>query len=403
VELLDEIDELVTSTQSTSTIRGVSGSMLCVLDPYQLVALSDTIVQLLIREQTHIDAFIISCYESTVTNETKVAFGLQLRVFLELALRFTNVPLRIQCTIHLKLSGRACCILSSSPTGQYARIVCDDKVKNSHQAVRIPIDDVISRYLQFYILQCRADLQSEYVFQSVLGKKWTTASKDIKEYLTVRGVDCDILVPNGRFVHFSRNISLAVFASHTHFNVEKLRNYALLMRHSLASIEHVYSPWIRMAQAQQAADELFRMRNHEQVEHLPSPLPVLETLRGKVQYYTNSLEQKKTRVTYVDVGVQTETYASEDLCSDTASSTCTACFSKLSLCGPIGNSKSIHFGKLYLLCKLCHPSGSLEHARYFYALGCQPAGVPTTSVKPRNLQVITEHIFSKTQKNLILF
>jgi hypothetical protein len=413
VEVLDELDEMVQSTQSASTVLTVSHSIIGILDPIPLARVSDRVINILRHEQPTIDLFMLRCYESTVPAQERIQFGLQtLRLFIELALRFTNVPLRIQCTIGMHLSSQnmdnVCTLVRVLDTGAYARIVSSDKVKNHAQAVRIHMDATISKYLDFYIRYCRIDTSSTLVFQSAHGKKWITASADLKAYLCKYGLDCDTLVPNGRFVHFSRHIGLAVFSILANFNVEQIRNFALLMRHSMAAIEYIYSPWLRLSQSISAAHDVLRLRNQDTLVDRVAYLPItsIERIRGMLDsYIRNEMGIDGTPVVcrYVDAGVQTDSYEKiekVELVSTQQPPTCTVCYNTSHIGGPIGNTKHAHFGKYYAFCKTCHKNSGPEAMIVTYVLGEKPVYVETSSTKPRNRLDIMEYIFQKTQKRV---
>jgi hypothetical protein len=257
----------------------------------------------------------------------------------------------------------------------------------------------------FYMKFCRPRPDSPLVFQARQGGAWITASADLKMYLTTKGtIDCQRICSNGRFVHGSRHLSLAVFAILAAFDVGKIRNYALLMRHSLATIEHVYSPWLKLQQAQVATQDLLRLRGETCPQASPAEfraLPLRPPSLRLVTYLAQLVHAEFTSTQYQpcfptqSIGTQTEEQTEEQdgrygrtLLSTEDRILCPHCTQPTTLRGPYANKKHMGlFGRYYRLCLACHEPGTR-----FYLLGFKPSTEHSTSAKPRNLSAIQDHL-----------
>jgi hypothetical protein len=218
------------------------------------------------KQRTTIDPFITAFFTcpGSITPKALVDFGNQeMKCWIELVIRFTNTPLRIQVTTGLVgPDAQHRDFVSQLAIGAHSvqRIVQNDKLGTHKQIVAVPLDDVASGYLLFYYTYCRPDPSSPYVFQSVQGHTWTRASRDLKAYLVQHGIDCDAMCPNGRFIHVTRNIGIACFSVLCDFDIAKIRNYCTLLRHQLINPEHIYSPWMKVSQSQHAGNDLLQLR-----------------------------------------------------------------------------------------------------------------------------------------------
>ena len=171
--------------------------------------------------------------------------------WLELSTRFTGIPLRTQASKYLKLRppddlystyvAELVCV-----QGRYYRVLSQDKVGKtaSHCVQPIPVGDGLSWYWHFYITYVRSSSSEHWVFPNEAGGCWYQISKDLKYYLeTLLQIPVTQLEPNGRFIHASRSIGLATYGLLTDFDLNKMRNYALLLRHSLDTAQAFYSIW----------------------------------------------------------------------------------------------------------------------------------------------------------------
>jgi uncharacterized C2H2 Zn-finger protein len=410
---LDDLDDTISVMQSCASVHTTSSSLLHILDPLPLTQLSSKIVNLLRAEQGAIEAFICDCYGGNMSLPERVKFGADsLRPFLELSLRFTNVPLRVQCSIGLvdrDEQDYICKLVRIPSMGTYGRLVSSDKVQNYAQPTLIPMDADLSAYMFFYLNYCRVDVNSPIVFQTANGKRWKTASHDIKIYLEARGINCGAIAPNGRFVHGSRHIGLAVFCTLCDYNIDKIRNFAILMRHSLASIEHIYSPWLRAKHAQQAITDVFTLRGQvatvdENLLHKPDLIVTLHRIKEET---SRMLTIDASRVLqehlvipvsrFTDAACQTDPtvgglLGNDELGSDQEPPVC-GCGTKQSLCGPYGMSKDrTHFARFFTVCRACNPDAIVNGDTLWYPIGAEPVWMPSSSRKPRNIEAIRKHL-----------
>jgi hypothetical protein len=345
-----------------------------------------------------------------------VVFGMQLRCFIELGLRFTNVPLRIQCTRGLQSWDASAVHTHVSKLvlhpGFFARSILHDKTGRTTQTISIPMCRTLSGYLLFYILHCRADPSAPHVFQAKKGGEWVTASADLKEYLQGLGIDCSAICSNGRFVHGSRHLSLAMFSILSNFEVGAIRNYAILMRHSLATIEHVYSPWLRFQQAKVAVDKMFKIRCLDNPMHARPDIPqfkvaALRTPPLDVRTHLDALFRTQFTVSYPPMPslstATTGTQTDDTLLvptkprdtrllprKDTTAYNCDKCAQQTVLKGPFANKKKKqYYGCYYRECTTCKTCR-------FYELGYTPTAERSSSTKPRNMVDIEAYIRSCT-------
>jgi hypothetical protein len=424
LEILTELETTISSMQTASTISSTNNSLHHIYDPHRLVRFSNDIVTLLRKIQSEqIDPYISRFFrtddELSRASQEPLQFGLRhLRYFIELGLRFTNVPCRIECTKQLVMPDYVgsdfVCKLVISPKGM-SRLINQDKTGKCTLTVPVPVDPFLTSYLMFYITYCRVKPDSPYVFQSSRGGNWITASRDLKQYLRDQGVNCDVICPNGRFIHGSRNIGLAVYTVLSNGNIDKIRNFATLMRHQLINVEHIYSPWMKMYQSQAAGQDMARLRNwpSEVKDQSQSVLALVSAPKSDVKRATDTLLRQfldeglasttdllvSTRDvgTQVDPGDLLETGPNGSL--DPTPSVCPTCQQQLVVYGPVGLKRSPHFGQYFAQCSNCdskqHPSSSA----CFYPLGVKPT-LPSRSNKNRNADDVFSYIFQKTGKNL---
>ena len=128
-----------------------------------------------------------------------------------------------------------------------------------------------------------------------------------------------------------------------------------------ASIEYVYSPWLRMSQAQLAADDMLHIRAGEFVQQTVRPLITLDA--WETLFVLVSGTPTPTCLQYKDVAVQTNHVLSPYH----------ACFSKVSLGRPITNST--HFGTFLSPVSIIRTP---DHIIAIYKLGHQPTYLCST-------------------------
>lgn len=263
---------------------------------------------------------------------------LQFRPWLELATRLTNIALRVQCTTHLVHHGVhkqpgseggkefVCKLVEDPRTGEYHRLVYNDKVAHSHhKPVKIPLGTSLSSYYSFYMHECRPveilhlmerqqirsaskggakyvimtecgnkvkdseesvmdvpfyvqnpynmrdDINmsfSPYVFPGKSAKSnWTSASQDLKSFMDgALGVNTDTLFPFGRCVHGTRHVSIACYSLICDFDLDKMRRFAVLCRNSLATVNEFYNVWREWAEAKRSIQD-FRQLYDLDLDH----------------------------------------------------------------------------------------------------------------------------------------
>ena len=418
-KILEELDNTIADMQSVSTNKIVNSNLLNILNPYELVKVSNSVVETLCEIQLkHIDPFIKQFFEnpSSTNRGELVKFGnVFMKCWLELSIRFTNTPLRIQTTTGLMLpSTNTCEFISQLAIGskQIERVIYNDKMGNHKQIVSIPLDSILSGYLLFYITYCRPNPDSLLVFQSVQGCEWKKASKDLKQFLTTYGINCDIICPNGRFIHASRNMGIACFSVLCNFDISKIRNYCTLLRHQLIHVEHIYSPWMKVMQSKIAGEDILKLRGFP-VSNNENSVPIKNMLipNGIVlagfrllfsQYCsdTNSVVIIRSR----HIATQTEVdhrFASNNKTQNTIDNLlddrlpiCKHCGNTFVVLGPIGLSRSKNFGKYFTQCLQCHGKTNCTSSQYFQ-LGFKPLQSSKSAV-PRNLSDIKAYISSTT-------
>lgn len=419
LEILHELDDTIGSMQTSSTVHTTNSSLLNIMDPYRLAQLANRIVAILnqVKKET-IDPFLLRYFqcEGRIPTEEMVAFGLDyMRVFLELSIRMTNVPCRIECTKYL--------VIDTYPNEDFvaklvigrrhvSRLVNQDKTGKYAQLTSVPLDAALSGYLTFYTRFCRPDPASFVVFQAKNGGVWRTVSRDLKDFLTQHSVDCAEICPNGRLIHGTRNIGLAVYAILAGFDIDKIRNFATLMRHQLIHVEHIYSPWLKLQQNKTAIQDLIQLRNWTynpvtdkaggfEVAGLTPTGRELESALLRLLDSTFSGASQLPEYGFKDAATQTTDLVMEDNSPvelDQSPSdlwpSCDQCQGKYAVFGPYGLSRSKHFGQFYRQCMSCHGS-TPGLVSQWYKLGVVPT-LHTQSTKPRNISSIAAYIFEKT-------
>jgi len=170
-----------------------------IMDPYQMVILRHELLTALKHQQeTIINPFIqkfISERPTQFDHELKEFGAKHLRCFIDLIIRFTNVPMRVQATKHLHLSHPFCQTSPDQPhvarllfeNFEFTRIFLFDKVgkTGAHRPIRCPVPNLVTPYLFFYIQYCRPKTPSDRTetFINPSGGIWINASTDLKHYI----------------------------------------------------------------------------------------------------------------------------------------------------------------------------------------------------------------------------
>lgn len=390
-DLIHFLDDFVSTTQSSAHRSQTQQSLLAFLDPYELTSVHRKVISALSKFQCeYIDPFIIE-YLRTGHKQAAIEFGTTLRTWLECAMRFTNIPCRMQCTVDMmEPKFRGCgyvAKLSQRKTAQgmsYWRILNLDKAGDLQGPVEIPLGLGLSTYLHFYRRVCRSPAASSeaemYVFRTKRGHRWIRASRDVKHFLTSIGIDVETLEPSGRFVHGSRHIFLATYAIAVQFDVSKLQNISKLMRHHLATAEKYYNPWIDLYRSRVASQEFaqaFSLTNDFAVEYVtpmkdgnislyhinipPSVLSIWMISDGEHENRTffeiMISEEKGTQTDHTLLNEDCIPEKSIDTIEKPVSS-CVACNTTLDTYGPHRRQRDkAYFGRYFLQCTKCHPGG----------------------------------------------
>lgn len=419
--VVDYIVDLVVDTQTTATRAGTTLNMLKLEDPFALASIRDTIVNSLLREQVeHIHPYIMNNLLTPTNEQPHLEFGIRLRDWLELAIRFTNIPCRIQCSRELQMdtpSTTYVCKLVLRD-GQYCRLINQDKTSSSHQPLLIPLGRSLSAYLYFYMTYCRPETDHPFVFCTRRGTKWTRPSRDLKQYIEqILGIPVQTVDPTGRFIHGSRSIMMAVFAIGVNFDQQKMHGFARLMRHSSTTNERFYSMWQQRALSNQSIDVFSSLMDldFDSTTLSPStyvpirlravPSSVLAAFRAG---FDASVSHANVTPCYsvCSVGTQTgpdtahieEERELDEIDIAETQPRCTTCgLFSLELYGPFGSMRRKRYvGRYYLACATCHRA---EDGRFllpkcsWYPLGYTPVQKSKSS-RPRNMSEIRNFIAS---------
>lgn len=421
--------ERISSLQTASTRATVRENCLTLLDPYSMATLRNSIIDQLNRvQQQHIDPFISEHLLGSSPPRTTdtIRFGEEhLKPWLDLCIRFTNIPARVQCTIYLQLPSSTDHDYVSKLVlrkGQYVRVINGDKTKHVYQPVAIPLGPILSWYLEFYLRFCRPEPRNEqsakYVFLTKQGSLWKNASKHIKEYMKDHvGMDPCEIDPSGRFVHGSRHIVLATYALRVHFDELKLRNFALLMRHSIQTAMKFYNVWTDICRSRSAVRDfatVMELPDCKEMNTIETPNMVYSVLgrpRGVIRSCMSQFLDHYNEPSFVpqytvkDASTQTTDGGEDVLIAPTPSPqkkvqhpnssvpTCTVCQSPLALHGPCGNSRHKKFGHYFLQCVQCIPHKRITKHAKVYPLGyTPPEHVKSVSSIPRNMKNILKYI-----------
>jgi hypothetical protein len=411
--IIEYITDLVADTQTTTTRSTTTLNMLKLEDPFALAAIRDMVVNALLKEQVE----YIHPYMISVVGGTHVDFGIRLRNWLELAIRFTNIPCRIQCTRELQMADITTSTYVAkliARDGQLCRMINNDKTSSSHQPLLIPLGRSLSVYLYFYTTHCRPETDHSFVFCTRRGAKWTRPSRDLKQYMeNILGIQVYEVDPTGRFIHGSRAIMMAVFALGVHFDQQKMHGFARLMRHSSTTNERFYSMWQNRALSNQAIDVFSDVMGLDFTSTTQSPAmyqPI--RLRDVPPRILSAFLQGFVPISNIvpcygtcSVGTQTgdeaptlpESALQEIDVSDTQPR-CTSCgLFALELYGPFGSMRRKRYvGRYYLACPTCHRN---EDGRFvlqqclWYPIGYIPIQKSNSS-RPRNMLEIQSFIAS---------
>ena len=415
LEILHELDDQISNMQTASSNNTTNNSLLHILDPYRLAQLANRLVGILNQLKVNIlDPFMLQYFRTpqAVSHEELTTFGLDhLRVFLELGMRLTNVPCRIECTKYLRMDTYAePDFVSKLVLGQHhlSRLINQDKNGKVAQVTLIPLDATLSGYLWFYVRFCRPVPSSSWVFQAKNGGLWRTASKDLKAFLGVHGIDCSEICPNGRLIHGTRHLGLAVYSILANFDIEKIRNYSTLMRHQLLHVEHIYSPWLKMYQNKAAVQDMITLRQWPSnplteknsgftIQAMQPPHHELKIALAQLLQSTFAGLSELTEQGFQDASTQTADPEVEEsrvgeLTNQPSDQmpVCAQCRKSFLVLGPVGLSRHKRYGQFYRQCGQCDglAPGS---ASQWYKLGTKPT-IKSSSTKPRNIEAINNYI-----------
>ena len=415
------LTDLIRRVQTLSSMETTNLSILAISDPFELVMICNEVVARLQKAQLdELDPFI-SAYLSERGPHSRsdmIEFGKGLRCWIDLAMRFTNVPTRIQCTIELlshTVPSTKDYVARLVLRGEvFVRVLNKDKVGKYYEPVEIGLCKTISCYLYFYINYCRTDLNSPLAFQSDHGHKWTRASRDLKVYLKKRGIDPDRLEPSGRIIHGSRHIGLATFAVMCGFDSSKISDYTVLMRHSMSTCERVYSPWLRIERARRALDIISIARGFEVPEVAPQ-VKLLQLRRPADVVIDRISEMMRKDHMKICVHAGIKIYSKVDAWTQTGGDdlpqqkpndqkkNCEKCGGSLALYGPYAIARDLrYFGRLWAECSKCAVQVNNKRKRMWFEGGYVPDGWDMSTVTcPRNWKALCTYIEKSTGKPFI--
>ena len=432
--VVEYIVDLVTDTQKTTTRTSTTLNILKLEDPFALARIRDKVVNGLLRDQVeYINPYLLrtlrTMSRTASMTPAHLDFGVRLRNWIELAMRFTNVPCRIQCSRELQMSSLdtegdlAYVTKLVLREGQYCRLINQDKTASTHQPLLIPLGRLLSAYLHIYLKYFRPDTRDHtFVFCTRRGNKWRRPSRDLKEYLeTTLAIPIHRVDPTGRFVHGSRAIMMAVFAIGVAFDQQKMHGFARLMRHSSTTNERFYSMWQQRALSNQSIDVFAQLMNLDfqgvTIPHAAyQPVALMEPPALIMTYFLDGLHSEvsshNVQPCYGTRSIGTQTGNGPDLdeshgaCDrldvDIAETIppCTTCGRfVLELYGPFGSARrKKYFGRYYLACSTCHrnPEGRfMLHRCLWFPLGHTPMQKTNSNI-PRNLQEIRTFIASRS-------
>jgi hypothetical protein len=412
--ILEYIIDLVADTQTTTTRATTTLNMLKLEDPFALAAIRDLVVNALLKEQVE---YIHPYMMSSIGTDKHVDFGIRLRNWLELAIRFTNIPCRIQCTRELQMpdvTNSTYVAKLIAREGQLCRMVNNDKNSSSHQPLLLPLGRSLSVYLFFYMTHCRPDSDHSFVFCTRRGTKWTRPSRDLKRYIEgTLEIPVHEIDPTGRFIHGSRAVMMAVFALGVHFDQQKMHGFARLMRHSSTTNERFYSMWQNRALSNQAIDVFSNVMGLDFTSETQTPAMYQPVRLREVPPQMMSVFQQEFSPTSNivpcygtrSIGTQTgderpaeiESVLQEINVSDTQPR-CVSCgLFTLELYGPFGSMRRKRYvGRYYLACNTCHRNEDgrfVLHKCLWYPIGYVPIQKSQSS-RPRNMLDIQTYIES---------
>jgi len=413
--VIEYIVDLVVDTQATTTRASTTLNMLKLEDPFALAAIRDAVVNALLKEQVeYIHPYLLQHVLPSRHAGAHVEFGIRLRNWLELVIRFTNIPCRIQCSRELQVVDPTAMQYVSKLVlrdGQYCRLINQDKTSSTHQPLLIPLGRSISSYLYLYMTYCRPSTDHAFVFCTRRGTKWSRPSRDLKRYMEdVLHIPVHEVDPTGRFIHGSRSIMMAVFAIGVDFDQQKMHGFARLMRHSSTTNERFYSMWQQRALSNQSIDVFSALMglDFDSVSLTPAeykPVRLRDVpprmLSVFMMEFGTQITQSNVVPCYGTKSIGTQTGAEETVSPETAlqeidiSDTqpcCRMCgLFSLELYGPFGSMRRKRYvGRYYLACSACHRN---EDGRFnlpmclWYPLGYTPVQKSHSS-KPRNISQI---------------
>ena len=423
IENLDNISETIIEYQKCTTRNTHSTYLLNFMTPSNLIDIRQKIIERLRKIQINtiditIKKFLL--FDTSVDNMKE--FSIRLRNWLEWCLRIIDIPMRIQCSTYLLMPDNNTPDFVSKLEkcfDGYYRIINRDKVHKSHNPIRIRIPSCLQPYLHFFIRYCRSHLTDnlDYVFPSNTGILWKSASKDIKTFMNEEmSLDPYEIESSGRLVHCTRKIALASFAVKVGYDIDKIRSFCKLIRHSLSTSEQYYSHWMDTKLSQNASDEWKLQMLNEPDEPDTYDVYIPKTIRYPCDniikwffkdYKTPNNEYMK--FTKVDASTQTcgneyvlnistetetetETETKTKITNISSSlSICTHCNTRYSVFGPYGLKKNKEmFGKYFTQCIQCNGKRPCKNT-IWYDLGVQPP-VKSVSSKPRNIVDILSYI-----------
>lgn len=355
---------------------------LALLDPDKLIELRNRIVEALNRKMTEYDAELATFFRERPEQKKWETWGLKFRCFVELLLRYTGIPWRVQASQSLYCAelddnpearpARQVCRLTRR-RGTYYRIMDFDKVGKTHMPLSIPVDDITNLYLFFYLKYCRPPVRNGWVFVGAKGGFWHDISADLNRYIKEDlGIDSELYCTRN-FIHGSRMIGLACFGAQVNFDLDKMHRHAELMRHSFATMNRFYTTWASFYRARLAHQEFVAAMAPERYSGLALlPTPFLVPVQTPHPLVRSVLETEIVRDYQLKAEPDAVVAVPQTLFHDPREPLpfCSICAKPWTILFPLVNKRHAMKDHYRALCRDCGESAGIK----YLPLGYEPAG-----------------------------
>ena len=227
--------------QDKCTYARVIASMNTQFSPQQLLSIRNHIVEVLSHADTvrHVLSILQAGAEKDGPGRRFV------RLWLDVLIKLTNAPNRLQCSVQLQLPrtetlSPVARLIYQHPT-ELERVFFMDKVgKLRRMPVSIPLGPDLSLFLAAYILRF-TPAKCTFVFHDAVEKPWPGLSTEFVAFMTGETVRLPLrLFPNQKML---RRIGINALAVKHNFKHEALEDLAHMSRHSVAILLNNYTTW----------------------------------------------------------------------------------------------------------------------------------------------------------------